>query len=147
MESSVKERLKLFLQIEKIKQTDFCQAIGVSTGFISSMRESIQPDKLKNIAINYPKLDIGWLMVGEGNMIKNNVGGSSFHTVNTGTAKNIVNGRADIVEYGSDRVLPENMEMVELNNKIKLLEQEVVHLNKLLEEKDKMLSYFLLKKD
>lgn len=72
MEMSVKERLKLFLREEGIKDTDFCRTIGVSTGFISGMRVSIQPDKLKSIAINFPRLDIGWLLTGEGSMLKMN---------------------------------------------------------------------------
>jgi len=70
MYNSVKERLKSFLKQENIKAVDFCEALGVSSGFISGMRESIQPDKLKSIAIKYPTLDIGWLMTGIGNMIK-----------------------------------------------------------------------------
>ena len=70
MEDSVKERLKLFLRNYNIKAVDFCRSIGVSSGFISEMRESIQPDKLKSIAINYPCLDIGWLLTGIGEMEK-----------------------------------------------------------------------------
>lgn len=70
MEESVKERLKLFLKESKIKGTDFCESIGVSSGFISGMRESIQPDKLKSIAIKYPDLNIGWLMTGQGDMLQ-----------------------------------------------------------------------------
>ena len=68
MEDSVKERLKLFLRSYNIKAVVFCRSIGVSSGFISGMRESIQPDKLKSIAINYPCLDIGWLLTGIGEM-------------------------------------------------------------------------------
>ena len=68
MEDSVKERLKLFLRSYNIKAVDFCRSIGVSSGFISGMRESIQPDKLKSIAINYPCLYIGWLLTGIGEM-------------------------------------------------------------------------------
>lgn len=70
MENTVKERLKKFLKENNISGADFCRSIGVSSGFISGMRESIQPDKLKSIAINYPSLDIGWLMTGEGDMLK-----------------------------------------------------------------------------
>lgn len=70
MEESVKERLKAYLKYSKIKGGNFCDAIGVSSGFISAMRESIQPDKLKSIAINYPDLNIEWLLIGIGNMIK-----------------------------------------------------------------------------
>ena len=70
MEDSVKERLKLFLRNYNIKAVDFCRSIGVSSGFISGMRESIQPDKLKSFAINYPCLDIGWLLTVIGEMEK-----------------------------------------------------------------------------
>lgn len=69
MKDSVKERLKLYLKESSIKGIDFCNSIGVSSGFIAGMRESIQPDKLKSIAIKYPELNIGWLMTGEGNML------------------------------------------------------------------------------
>ena len=67
---SVKERLRIFLKENNIKGTDFCNKIGVSSGFISGMRESIQPDKLKSIATNYPILSIEWLLTGEGEMLK-----------------------------------------------------------------------------
>lgn len=70
METSVKERLKSFLKESKIKGIDFCASIGVSSGFIAGMRESIQPDKLKSISIKYPDLNIGWLMTGQGEMLQ-----------------------------------------------------------------------------
>lgn len=78
MEDSVKERLKSFLRSRNIKAVDFCKSIGVSSGFISGMRESIQPDKSKSIAINYPTLDIGWLLTGIGNMEKSESSDSSL---------------------------------------------------------------------
>lgn len=70
MEISVKERLKEFLRESNIKAVDFCNAIGVSSGFIAGMRESIQPSKLKTIATNYPSLNIEWLLTGVGEMLK-----------------------------------------------------------------------------
>lgn len=74
MESTVKERLKAFLKKNNIKAVEFCNAIGVSSGFIAGMRESIQPDKLKSIAINYPSLDIAWLMTGISTSVKTDSG-------------------------------------------------------------------------
>jgi transcriptional regulator with XRE-family HTH domain len=68
MKDSVKQRLKDYLKSKMIKDSDFCRAIGVSQGYISGMRKSIQPDKLISIAINYPSLNIGWLLTGQGNM-------------------------------------------------------------------------------
>ena len=54
MEGSVKERLKHFLSENKIKGSDFCAQIGVSSGFISGMRESIQPTNSKALQYIIP---------------------------------------------------------------------------------------------
>ena len=53
MEVSVKERLKLFLKKEGIKDVDFCRIIGVSTGFISGMRVQIKKHCNKFPQIRY----------------------------------------------------------------------------------------------
>ena len=34
------------------------------------MRKSIQPDKIKSIAIEFPELNTEWLLTGEGEMLK-----------------------------------------------------------------------------
>lgn len=67
---SVKERLREFIKYKKLSERAFCLSIGVSTAFVSSMRQSIQPDKIKSIALQYPDLNTGWLLTGEGEMIK-----------------------------------------------------------------------------
>lgn len=86
MEDTVKERLKYYLKSKNIKANVFCNSIGVSSGFISGMRESIQPDKLKSIAINYPDLDITWLLTGFGEMINKSINQSSKGWGNINTA-------------------------------------------------------------
>ena len=70
MQQTVKDRIKLFLEKKNLTGIDFCNTIGVSSGFISAMRTSLQPDKIKSIAINYPELSIEWLLTGEGSMLK-----------------------------------------------------------------------------
>lgn len=67
---SVKERIILFVKHKRITATAFCESIGVSKAFISSMRTSLQPDKIKSISLHYPELNIDWLITGEGQMIK-----------------------------------------------------------------------------
>ena len=69
---TVKERIRLFVKSQKISNTEFCQKIGVSNAFISSMRVSLQPDKIDSIALNYPQLNTTWLLTGEGPMLKEN---------------------------------------------------------------------------
>lgn len=68
---SVKERLIGFIKYKGITKSAFCASIGVSNAFISSMRTSIQPDKVQSISLKYPELNMGWIMTGEGEMLRN----------------------------------------------------------------------------
>ena len=70
--STVKERLKEFIRYKNISQRSFLLQCGLSEGFISSMRVSLQPDKVDNIAIRFPELNIAWLMTGIGEMLVKN---------------------------------------------------------------------------
>ncbi len=72
MQTSVKERLVAYLKSQKISQKAFEQQIGVSNGYVNNIRVSIQPDKIQRIAKCHPNLNIGWLLSGEGSMMKEN---------------------------------------------------------------------------
>ena len=67
---SVKERLGKYLEFKKISKSEFGRVIGVSAAFVGSIRKSIQPDKVESIALNYPDLNIAWLLTGEGEMLR-----------------------------------------------------------------------------
>ena len=67
---TVKERLILFLKSQKIGQSSFEKKVGLSNGYVNNIRKSIQPDKLQKISLIYPQLNIGWLIAGEGEMMK-----------------------------------------------------------------------------
>lgn len=67
----VKERIKEFIKSQHISERQFCKKIGVSSAYISSMRVSIQPDKLESIALHYPELNTTWLITGKGKMLNN----------------------------------------------------------------------------
>jgi len=122
MEVSVKERLKLFLKKEGIKDVDFCRIIGVSTGFISGMRVSIQPDKLKSIAINFPRLDIGWLLTGEGSMLKSEIKGTA--SPNTMDTAYIYNMYEDYKKLQAEIIAEKERRIKELETKLAKLEQQ-----------------------
>ena len=112
MEESVKQRLTMFLRKSEIKGIDFCETIGVSSGFISGMRKSIQPDKLYAIATNYPELNIEWLLTGSGNMIK----GSSQNTNIENTID--MNELMSVVKKFQDQIELKDQEISELKNKL-----------------------------
>jgi repressor LexA len=70
MENAVKERVKKFISSQNLSVNKFEKMCGLSTGYVGNMRVSIQPDKLTNIANMFPMLNTGWLITGEGEMLK-----------------------------------------------------------------------------
>lgn len=71
MESSVKERLKVFINHLNISEREFCRIIGVGSAYIASIKKSIKADKLEAITEHYPELNPIWLMRGQGSMLLN----------------------------------------------------------------------------
>lgn len=69
MEATVKQRLIAFLNYKGCSNSEFCRKMEVSQTFISSMRKSMQPDKLQKVAVLFPNLNMTWLLTGEGSML------------------------------------------------------------------------------
>ena len=69
---SVKERLIKFLKYKNLGQKRFAQIVGLSYGYVNAIRVSIQPETLHKISMCFPELNIGWLITGEGEMLKSN---------------------------------------------------------------------------
>ena len=63
-DNTVKGRLKAYLSANNITMAEFGRRIGVSSAYITSMRKSIQPDKVERIKGEFPDLDIDWLLTG-----------------------------------------------------------------------------------
>lgn len=70
MESTVKQRLVSFITYKNLTQRGFSTSIGVSEGYVGAMKNSMQPEVLNNISIQYPELNLEWLLVGRGEMIR-----------------------------------------------------------------------------
>jgi hypothetical protein len=77
MEDTVKERLISFLSYKKIGQVKFADVVGLSRGFVNNIRNSIQPKTVHRISEYFPDLNTGWLMTGEGEMLKSVVNQSN----------------------------------------------------------------------
>lgn len=67
---SIKERLIKYLAYKGVSKRRFELSIGVSNSYVNNINKSIQPDKVRSIARIYPDLNTGWLMTGEGEMLK-----------------------------------------------------------------------------
>ena len=65
-----KERLKMFISSINLTNAAFEKSLGLSNGYINSMRKGLGYDKLEQISNLYTDLNMGWLLTGEGEMLK-----------------------------------------------------------------------------
>lgn len=81
-----KERLKAYLEHKGISQTDFIKSIGASPGYIGAMNKGFGPRYEPMVRKEYPDLNIGWLLTGEGEMLKSEVTSASLEQSDVFTA-------------------------------------------------------------
>lgn len=70
MENTVKERLIAFIWYKGITKNKFEALCGLSKRYVSNISRSISPDVAERISLTFPDLNMGWVMTGEGKMIK-----------------------------------------------------------------------------
>lgn len=113
----------------------FEKECGLSTGYIKNMRKSVSPDKLQSIVQKFPELNPGWLMAGEGNMLKGNVnvsGDNSGVVVNGNNSNSPIDNR----HYYSDS--PDV-----LKAQIELLDERIKEKDAQIKEKDAQIKQLL----
>ena len=87
----IKDRIFEFISYKNITIAEFERNVDLANGYIKKFKGSIGSDKLNNIVSFYPELNIGWLITGNGEMLK------SSHT-------NII-AKAPM-EYGKEQTRP-----------------------------------------
>lgn len=71
-QSSVKDRLKIFLEYKNISQGEFEKQTSLSNGYVNNIRKSIKVDTFdEKIAPIFPELNKFWLLHNEGEMLNN----------------------------------------------------------------------------
>lgn len=72
MTAAIKDRLKQLAQTEGLSMRAFEETCGLGRGNISNMSQEggIGSDKLTKIIDTFPKVDLYWLLTGEGDMLK-----------------------------------------------------------------------------
>ena len=68
--TTVKERLVAFIEYKGLSKNRFEAMCGLSKRYVSNISKSIQPKICKKISLIFPELNTGWLMTGEGEMLK-----------------------------------------------------------------------------
>lgn len=138
MQNNVKSRLIEFLKFKSISQKAFAQSVGVSAGFVNAIRVSIQPKTLEKISNVYPDLNITWLLTGVGPMLLDVAPPAQVSSVNSAVAMhgNAINTITNESAGGESSVSQE----------LKMAQQKIEALEKLLDEKERLIKVLLDKK-
>lgn len=75
--SDTQKRIREFIEYLGINVKSFEKQIGVSNGFVNSLGQNIQQRNQNKISKAFPKLNMFWLLTGEGNMLKSNISNDS----------------------------------------------------------------------
>lgn len=73
MESNtLKERVKKFLEMERVSHSQFAKDAGVSEAYVNSIKKNMSFVMLKKLHAVNPRVSIAWLLWGVGEMYNNN---------------------------------------------------------------------------
>lgn len=94
---NIKERFAEFIQYKGLSRRKFQDKIGVSNSYIQNISNSIGKDVLNRLSIQFPELNTGWLLTGEGEMLKNptigvNTNQGNGNIIGQGSHNNIKTG-------------------------------------------------------
>lgn len=110
--STVKDRLLSFIKKSNITTAEFERTISVSNGYVKNISKSIQPDILEKISNIYPYLNIEWLLIGKGDMLKNTgdvigsvQGNGKIEYKNTGNVEFGNNINVSLPETGTQKII------------------------------------------
>ena len=70
MESAIKQRFNKLIEYLAISKREFERRINVSNGYLNQLRHMPKEEILERISIQFPELNISWLLTGEGEMLK-----------------------------------------------------------------------------
>lgn len=79
----MKERLIEFLAYLGIGQTKFEEKVGLSRGFVNTLKNNPTVKTLDKIAAAYPELNMNWLRIGEGNMLNDDTNATESENIAT----------------------------------------------------------------
>ncbi len=75
---SVKDRLKKFIEFNKLPVSTFEKSIKVTNGYVNSISKSIGIEKIELILELYPNLNLEWLFTGKSKMLKSELSDKSI---------------------------------------------------------------------
>lgn len=130
--STVKERLKEYISFKNISTRFFEKTTGLSYGYVGNMRVSIQPDKICSIASCFPDLNTGWLLTGEGEMLKTSQARRT--SPNEPTQDSILDVYKEQIVYYKEQIIAQQKEIQILNKQLGKLEGKLESAYELMED-------------
>ena len=70
--SMIKERIQALIQALGMSGREFCKSIGQSDSWNRTIGKNIGTDVVVNILTTYPQVNINWLILGEGEIFREN---------------------------------------------------------------------------
>lgn len=140
---TIKDRLKAFVKHLKISERVFEINCNLSNGYIYSMKKGVGHDKIELISNFYPELNTGWLLTGEGDMLR---------TDQLGIIPTNLKNQEEQDDYihSLDLKIELQREVAELKKlrlKIESLESVITRLEARIENKDEQLDILIRKID
>lgn len=93
---TIKERIEVFIEHQRIKRSVFEKSCGFSNGYIRNLKENPSAAKIEDILSVYPELNRVWLLSGEGEMLKDSQGSE---VNNEPVIKNNSNGNSRVIPF------------------------------------------------
>lgn len=128
--SNIKSRILQFANYKGISNEKFCEKIGMTYGAFkgTAKHRPINSDALERIFALFPDVNIGWLLTGEGEMIRD----SSFKYSNEELEKILESNNKLIAD-----LLKTKNEYIDLMKEVQKLKDELYYVTRNLETKKK----------
>lgn len=135
---TVKDRLIKFIYSMNLTKSGFEKTVGLSNGYLNQLRSSPSNEKIEQISNSFPQLNRYWLLTGVGPMLLDVAPPAQVSSVNSAVAMhgNDINTITNESAGGDSSVSQE----------LKMAQQKIEALEKLLDEKERLIKVLLDKK-
>lgn len=132
---TVKDRLIKFIYSMNLTKSGFEKTVGLSNGYLNQLRSSPSNEKIEQISNSFPQLNRYWLLTGVGPMLLDVAPPAQVISVNIAVAMhgNAINTITNESAGGDSSVSQE----------LKMAQQKIEALEKLLDEKERLIKVLL----
>ena len=132
---TVKDRLIKFIYSMNLTKSGFEKTVGLSNGYLNQLRSSPSNEKIEQISNSFPQLNRYWLLTGVGPMLLDVAPPAQVSSVNSAVAMhgNAINTITNESAGGESSVSQE----------LKMAQQKIEALEKLLDEKERLIKVLL----